>query len=189
MTRTVRKMIDNLQKTLPQSFMIRALGTMSTRGCFVIVSPQIGWKNRFLSTKNLHEKGLLDVIDLPIDPNHFKSRVATSIQFDWSETDAVYKIEAKLLIGVDPKDLHLLIQDHHIIFETKSDSKDDKSFLTSKDTLISVNQRSSLYLRQTIEIPNNVDEEAIVAKILADTVTITLPKRKSDAVRKDIKLE
>jgi HSP20 family molecular chaperone IbpA len=191
MAMIMAKMIKKHERTIPQSLMIRTMMTMSTSGCIAFVYQHMILNSRPLSTQNL-QKGLdksHEMINLPVPPNHLKSRVATSIQFDWSETDSKYQIKAKLLIGVDPNDLHLLIHDHRIVFETKSDSKEVKTFVTNKESMMNVRQSTSLYLRQTIQVPNNVDEEAISAKLFGDTVTITLPKRKSDAIRKEIKLE
>lgn len=146
---------------------------------------------RFLHSSliNYKEKNLIhDATDIPTQ-SLFKEKKATAIQFNWYETEFEYTIEAQMLVGVDPQNLHLFIQAHQLIFETMSDSKDQKTFFSDRETPISVNQRSSLYLRQTINIPKNVDEDSILAKFAGDTITIRMPKRTSDAVRKDIKLE
>lgn len=121
----------------------------------------------------------------------FNEKKATAIQFNWFESETDYNIEARLLIGVSPENLHIFIQNHQIIFETKSDSTDDKAFKSDLDTTINVIQRSSLYLRRTIDIPKNVNEDSITAKIAGDIVTIKMPKQdiNVESSRKDIKFQ
>lgn len=122
----------------------------------------------------------------------FNEKKATAIQFNWFESETDYNIEARLLVGVNPENLHLYIQNHQIIFETKSDSTDDKQFQSDRDTKINVVQHSSLYLRRTIDIPKNVHEENITAKISGDVVAIKMPKTNTiedETSRKDIKIQ
>jgi HSP20 family molecular chaperone IbpA len=142
------------------------------------------------STKLLseHKNWPQDMSDLQ-SASLFKEKKATAIQFNWYETETNYKIEAQMLVGVDPDNIHLFLQDHQLIFETKSESKDQKAFTTDKETSIPVHQRSSLFLRQTIDIPRNVDEDSLVAKVSGNMITITLPKRRTNEIRKGIVLE
>ena len=129
-------------------------------------------------------------------PNNYTTSLSTekkstAIQFDWFETETDYNIEAHLLVGIEPNNLRLFIQNHQLIFETKSDTIDDKAFKSDRDTTINVIQRS-LYLRRTIDIPKNVTEDSIVAKLSGNTVAIRMPKVNNDATlttQKDIKFQ
>jgi HSP20 family molecular chaperone IbpA len=153
--------------------------------------PYLGWNYRSIcSTKLLREhknwpQGSNDLSSASL----FKEKKATAIQFNWYETDFDYKIEATMLVGVDSENIHLFLQDHQLIFETKSESTDQKSFTTDKETPIPVRQRSSLFLRQTIDIPRNVDEDSLVASVAGNMIMITLPKRRIGESRKGIVLE
>ena len=149
-------------------------------------------RSRLISSTKLlreHKNWPQDGNQLNQSANLFQEKKATAIQFHWYETDVDYKIEAKMLVGVDPENIHLFLQDHQLIFETKSESTYHKSFTTDKETSIPVHQRSSLFLRQTIEIPKNVDEDSLLAKVSGNMITITLPKQGIEKIRKGILLD
>ena len=61
-------------------------------------------------------------------------------------------IEARKLVGVDPENIHLFLQGHQLIFETKSN--DHSVYYWQGDF------NSCLFLRQS-----NVDEDSLVAKV------------------------
>ena len=107
--------------------------------------------------------------------SRYTETTSTAVHSDWYESNTEYHVVARLLVGVDTSNMHLYVENNHIIIEATKDSKDRNIFKTS-GILDPITQRTSLFLRRTIEVPEDGDVNRITSSIIGDTIMITIPK-------------
>lgn len=117
------------------------------------------------------------IVDIPSSSQEarYSETTSTAVHSDWYESDVEYHIVARFLVGVDTSNMHLYVENSHIVIEATKDSKDRNAFKSSSLSN-AVTQRTSLFLRRTIDIPSNADLNKVTSKIVGDTIMITIPK-------------
>lgn len=70
----------------------------------------------------------------------------------------------------------MYLENRQIILETRKESKGMTSFKTVDGSYLPVIERSLLYIRRAITLPDDVDQAAVTSRSVGDVVEIDLPK-------------
>lgn len=103
-------------------------------------------------------------------------------RIDVSESDGAYEVSAELP-GLEEKDIHVGLADGVLTIEGEKRQEEEK-----KDKSLYYTERSFGSFRRTLQVPADVNEEAIKANFKNGVLCLTLPKTK-EAVQKARKIE
>ena len=101
---------------------------------------------------------------------------------DVAESDKRITVKAEVP-GFDPKDIHLSIEDHHMILKGEKDSEKKKT--VKKDHWVESFHGS---FSRTFHLPETIETKKIKAKLKNGILEITLPKR-TEAKPKKVEIE
>jgi HSP20 family molecular chaperone IbpA len=108
---------------------------------------------------------------------HLTEIVQSDVVFQCTETDLSYHLKVSFRGNIDHENLHVYLEDDTLVIETRNDSKGKSSWKTSQCGDIPAKDRSILYIRRAINLPQDVDSSSISTESIDNTVIIEMAKR------------
>jgi HSP20 family molecular chaperone IbpA len=108
---------------------------------------------------------------------HLTEIVQSDVVFECTETDHSYHLKVSFEGNIDHENLHVYLEDDAVVIETRNDSKGKSSLKTLECGDIPAKDRSILYIRRAITLPQDVEPSSISTQSIDDTVVIEMAKR------------